>query len=499
MTSTSHPDREARRLAALAGYGLLDTPAEPVFDALTRAAAQLCGTPMAMLSLVDRDRHWVKSAVGIAQGTAFERAHSPCAQAILCPDRPTEIVDARTDPRCADWALVREAPGIGLYAGVPLVTRRGEAIGTLAVLDRAVRSLDEAQRGTLRELAAVAMALCEGRRSRHRLERLAGILDCSLNEVIVFDPDTLAISYVNDGACRNLKRDAASLAGMPLTAVQVWHSERVLRGVLASLARAPNEPLSLQIECRRADGSSYPVEARFQCVEDPAGRLGIVIANDVSEREAAMSELLASEERYRTLYQRTPAMLFSFDAGGRIMNASDRWLEALGYAYEEVGGRRLTEFVAPDARVRAETLVDTLAPAGGCRDQPLSFVRRDGETIETLLSAIVERDRRGHVLRTLAVLTDVTERNQAERALHRSTAEFEAIFRSIPDAVAFMGVDRSIALVNPAFPRIMGYRAHEVLGRSTEMLFEDPALYQRIERARYRLEAPVDLRPHEVG
>ena len=150
------PEHETERLAALRGLDILDTPPELAFDELSALAAFVCQTPIALISLVDEDRQWFKSRVG---GTAGEtpREVAFCAHAILQPDLLV-VPDARADERFATNPLVTSPPGIRFYAGAPLVTAEGHALGTLCVLDHKPRDLSAEQIRALRALSHQVMA-----------------------------------------------------------------------------------------------------------------------------------------------------------------------------------------------------------------------------------------------------------------------------------------------------------------------------------------------------
>ena len=165
------PSRESERLAALHGYGILDTPPEPEFDALTRLAAQICGTPIALLTLVDGERQWFKSRLGI-DATEMPREVSFCAQAIEQPGLFV-VADALADPRFAANPMVVSLPHIRFYAGAPLVTPEGHALGTLCVVDRVPRQLSGEQMEALRSLAGQAMGQLELRRQLRLLQEAA--------------------------------------------------------------------------------------------------------------------------------------------------------------------------------------------------------------------------------------------------------------------------------------------------------------------------------------
>ena len=137
------PANETARLEALRAYGVLDSPAERACDDLVKLAAQLCGTPVATVSLVDESRQWFKAKVGL-DTCETNRDVAFCAHAILQPDQLLVVPDATLDSRFADNPLVTGAPHIRFYAGAPLLTPQGLAIGTLCVIDYVPRQLSAA-------------------------------------------------------------------------------------------------------------------------------------------------------------------------------------------------------------------------------------------------------------------------------------------------------------------------------------------------------------------
>ena len=143
--------REHERLSALRAYDILDTPAERDYDDIAALAAQLCGTPIALVSLVDSDRQWFKSRVGL-QVCETDRSSSFCALA-MHGDEVMQVPDAHLDPRFADNPLVTGAPHIRFYAGAPLVTPGGQRLGSLCVIDREPRLLTPGECRSLRTLA----------------------------------------------------------------------------------------------------------------------------------------------------------------------------------------------------------------------------------------------------------------------------------------------------------------------------------------------------------
>lgn len=151
-------DEEAR-LDDLRSFGLLDTPPEPSFDRITRLAQTLTGVPIALISLVDADRQWFKSEIGLGCAQT-PRDVAFCSHAIARSEVMV-VPDATRDPAFAANPLVQGAPHIRFYAGAPLRTRRGNALGTLCVIDTVPRALSEAQVAALADLAAMVVAEIE--------------------------------------------------------------------------------------------------------------------------------------------------------------------------------------------------------------------------------------------------------------------------------------------------------------------------------------------------
>jgi len=170
---------ESDRLAALQSYQVLDSAPEPVFDDVVQLAAFICGTPVALVSLIDGERQWFKASVGF-DATQIPREQAFCQHAMRTTDDVYEVADATLDPLFADNPLVTGAPHVRFYAGAPLLTPEGQPLGTLCALDTVPRRLSADQRMALRILSRQVMSHFELRRTRLQLEderqKLEGVL-----------------------------------------------------------------------------------------------------------------------------------------------------------------------------------------------------------------------------------------------------------------------------------------------------------------------------------
>lgn len=184
MKSAPLPANEAERLDALRRYDILDTAPEQELDDLTRLVSYICGTPMAMLSLIDSDRQWFKSRVG-TDTTETPRDIAFCAHAILDTDLFV-VPDAARDVRFKDSPLVTDGMRVRFYAGMPLITPDGHALGTLCAVDRVPRELTPEQKDALQALARQTMTHFRLRESYIQLRKLEELRD-SLTHMIVHD------------------------------------------------------------------------------------------------------------------------------------------------------------------------------------------------------------------------------------------------------------------------------------------------------------------------
>lgn len=423
------PTNEAERLERLRALAVLDTAPEPLFDTLSRLAAAICGTPIALLSLVDASRQWFKANVGLPGVSETPRELAFCAHAIL-DGEVLEVGDACADPRFAGNPLVTGEPGIRFYAGAPIELPGGVRLGTLCVIDRQPRRLDPAQREQLRELAAAAAQALELReqalasalaaRSRHEAE-LTGHVQ-SLNSVLDQLPAAVSVwsrdmrnVYANAELARWMGTTPQALAGCSIdavvgaqrTAVRDLRREAVLRGEIQQfeILLAPPQggpPRSMRITLlpwRAADGTI-----------DGFVALGLDVT---AEREAAtLARLMAA------IVDGSNDAIFGQNMAGQVTSWNAAAESMLGWRREEIIGQPAWKLFSKGALA--------LAAMDGEQGTLSSFEtqcrHKDGREVVVAASLSPIRDERGRVLGISAILRDIGPLRDALSALRESEA-----------------------------------------------------------------------------
>lgn len=216
---------------------------------------------------------------------------------------------------------------------------------------------------------------------------------------------------------------------------------------------------------------------------------------EISLRRSVENALRESEERYRSLYNNTPAMLHSVDPDGRLVSVSEYWLEIMGYERCEVIGKMITDFFTDESRKLAiEVVMPEFFKKGSYKDAQYRFVKKNGEEIDILLSAIADRDSAGKIIRSLAISIDVTERKRAEEALKiakeelscyskglelqvkKRTREIIGILENIPAVVYTKDLEGRYMLVNSRYEELFKIKNEEIRGKTDyEILPEETA------------------------
>src|SRR5580658_9926453 len=290
------PENESARLAALQRYAILDTFPEQEFDDLSRLAAMICGTPIALVSLVDSHRQWFKSRIGMEE-TETSRDVAFCAHAILQPDVMV-VPDALEDARFRANPLVTENPNVRFYAGAPLISQEGYALGTLCVIDRVPREISPEQKESLKALSRLVVTQMELRRSVSDLSRAIRerrMTEEELDQLFTVSLDMLCIAGF-DGYFKRINPAWEKTLGVPIEELLskpfhefVHPDDRDRTAAESERLDEGEQVISFENRYRCGDGSYRWL--LWNATPSPDQKLIFAVARDVTQRKEAERRL----------------------------------------------------------------------------------------------------------------------------------------------------------------------------------------------------------------
>jgi len=471
-------DHEERRMEALRRYEILDTPAEAEFDDFTRLAAHICGTPIALISLVDADRQWFKSKVGL-EASETPRGVAFCSKAIERKGL-MEVPNALDDERFRTNPLVTGAPNIRFYAGSPLVSPEGMAIGTLCVIDYTPRHLTAQQRDALEALGRQVVSQLELRMAARKEALLNSDLTrkASFQQALLDSVDSAIISTTVDGVLTSFSRGAEDLLGYKAAEVvgkatpSLFHDKAEVAARAQELTRELGrkvEPgfevfVALSREGRsetrewtyiRKDGSRVPALLSVALIHDEKGGIAgfLGISRDVSkinrataalaESESKLREINAhldqlvierteklrdTEERFRLMVENVKDYaIIMLDTEGIVVSWNPGAQRFKGYSDEEIIGKHFSAFYVPeDVKLgKPQKALETAAAVGRFEDEGWR-IRKDGSRFWESVLITALHDKTGKLRGFAKVARDVTERREAE-SLKLRTQRLESI------------------------------------------------------------------------
>jgi len=430
MQSAPVPPDEEMRLAALDRLQLLDTPAEERFDRITRTAVHGFHVPIALISLIDANRQWFKSCRGLST-TETPRSISFCAHAIMGDD-VLVVPDTQLDPRFVDNPLVTGDPGIRFYAGHPLVAPDGNKVGTLCIIDRHPRTMNEADLQALRDLAAWAqmelsvIATLEYELGTHRRQneeaRHFFALALDLFCIAGFDG---YFKRLNPAWSKTLDFTEEELLARPFLDF-VHPDDQAGTFEAAAQLIAGTQVASFENRYCCKDGTYRWL--LWNATALPDQQLIYAVAYDITKQKQTAEALWASEARYRSVIDHIQEVIFQTDAAGRWTLLNPAWTEMTGFLLEESIGRNFLDFVYPNDRQSNIELFHILAAGDSeyCRHE-VRYLTSSGGFRWFEVYARLALDANGQIVGTAGTLNDISERKRTEVALQRRDAILEAV------------------------------------------------------------------------
>ena len=485
----SHPS-EAERLAVLHRCGILDTATEQVFDDLTRLAASIAGTPIALVSLVDAERQWFKSAFGLG-ASQTPREHAFCAHAILDDTRPLVVEDASQDERFRGNPLVTGEPHVIFYAGVPLrVGPAGMPLGTLCVIDHQPRRLTEAVLEQLALLGRQVEHLLALRYERQLLEDQVVSATLQADRLALLDKVAAQVP----GMVYQFLVKADGSASFPYCSEgirQVYgispaEAARSAQPVIDRLHPADHDQVMESIRHSAEQLTLWTSEYRYR---HPDGRIcwlhgqasperladGAVLwhgfITDISKRKQLHQEMEGQEARFRLLVEgATDIGIFMLDVEGHVKSWNPGAEYIKGYRANEIIGRHFSCFYRPEDRGMCGQALATARTS--LRYESIGWrLRKDGSEFwaHVIITPIIDHE--GVLLGFTKISRDISDRLHAER----NAALLSAVIGAADVAIIATSPAGIITVFNPGAERMLGYTADEMVGKFAPVVIHDPA------------------------
>jgi diguanylate cyclase (GGDEF)-like protein/PAS domain S-box-containing protein len=349
------------------------------------------------------------------------------------------------------------------------IVQRDGSVRWVSWTNRVLRAPD----GRVEWLHSVGRDITDEVQGRAALARLAAVVESSADAIVSKTLGGVITSW-NAAAVALFGYSAEQAIGRSILMLVPPDRVDEEAGLMARV-RAGEAVVEWESVRQRADGSRLDVALTLSPIRNPDGRIVGVskTARDIGERRRLQRALAERETRFRNLYDRTPAMLQSIDAEGRLLSVSDAWLAHLGYRREEVIGRLSVDFMTPQSRRHAiEQVLPAFFRDGRNQGVPYQMVRRDGSVIDVRLSSVLERDAEGRPLRSMAVIEDVTERLRLARGLETEHERLSVALHAIADAVITTDALGRIDDLNPVAEALTGCARAQALGQPIERVFQ---------------------------
>ena len=325
---------------------------------------------------------------------------------------------------------------------------------------------------------------------REKMEEVLRISEEKFRKVFLTSPDAISINRLQDGMCVSINDGFTTITGYtpddiigrtPLE-LDIWVDPADRDKMVGGLQKQ-GEVKNLEAHFRTKDARIIDGLMSASIIEIDHSVYSVTVTRDITERKRSELALKQSEAKYRRLYNETPVLLHSIDRDARIVDVNDYWLKTMGYDRSEVIGRKVTDFFTDASRKYAQEIVQPAFFRDGIvKEAAYQFIKKNGDVMNVLLSAVAERDASGNVVRSQAVIEDITERKRTETALRESEERFKAITLTASDAILLMDDRGKIVYWNPAAVGMFGYSAEEAIGKDLHLFLGPEGLHDNFKK-----------------
>lgn len=411
------PKNEPARLEALKNYEILDSLSEEEFDRITEQASLICDVPISLISLIDQDRQWFKSKVGLPISET-SRDLAFCNYAIQ-GNELLEVEDATKDERFKNNGLVTGEPNIRFYAGQPLVDPDGFALGTLCVIGQQPKRLTTTQIRLLQLLAAQTMDLIVERRQKAELKNFENLFELSNDLICIAGTDGF-FKKVNPAFEKVLGWDRSVL--LTTSFFDLVHPDDLLKTQeeITRLAKGINT-INFTHRLLTKNGE-YKILQWVATPEPLTGNL-FAIARDVSEEKAQEKQLVLSEERARAFFENSQGFMCTHDLDGKFLSVNGAGAMILGYTQKEILSMTLFDIVPEAAHENIRAYLGRVTKKGQDKGQMIT-VPKIGDKRIWMYNNILEQGMDGTTY-VIGNAIDITERQLLENDLRKTKEVLE--------------------------------------------------------------------------
>ncbi|WP_017260104.1 PAS domain S-box protein [Pedobacter arcticus] len=408
---------ENERVDALKNYQILDTLPKESFDRFTKLASIICEVPISLISLLDENRQWFKSKVGI-DASETPKNIAFCRYTIL-NNEIFEVEDATEDDRFKENPLVTSSPHIKFYAGYPLIDPQGYALGTLCVIDTKPRKLKPYQREALKLLTRSIIELIVLQRKTQEVDNFDRLFKISRDLICILEPN---------GQFVNANPAFKHLLGWNQTYLKdksffdfvhpddITETKEKINKLITGVPT-----VSFSHRFKNKEGLYRMLE--WAATPEPSTKMFFAIARDVTDAKAKEIALHVSEQKLRAFFENSTAFMCTHDLDGRLLTVNGAGAKSLGYSKEEIVGSTLFQLIPKSRYEPMKAYLAAIEKFGEAKG--LMYTQhKNGDTLTWLFNNVLETAPNGDKY-VIGNAVDITERYKLEADLTRTKEMLE--------------------------------------------------------------------------